>query len=245
MTKTGKLTRAAAMTVCLVMASPVLAAVGGQAPSAAAPRQDHSIPRSFAVAEVKADAHATAGTASAGHAEAGHQGGEHGGGFPPFNPKHFISQLVWLVISFGALYFLMSRATLPRIGRILEERRQRISRDLEEAALRRSESEAAQAAYEKALTEARGKANTIAGEARNRLTAESDTNRKSLEAALAAKLEDAERRIAATKSEAMSHVRGIAIDAAQAIVTTLVGTTPQGGDLEHAVDGALSRKAGA
>lgn len=249
MTKTWKLTVAAAMTGCLVMASPVLAAVGSQTTPAAARDQASSSASSFVVAEAKpaaqpAGAHAPAAHAPAGHGEAGH-GGEHGGGFPPFNPRHFTSQLVWLVISFGALYLLMSRVTLPRIARILEERRDRIARDLEEAALRRSESEAAQVAYEKALVEARNKANAIAGEARNRLTAESDSNRKNLEASLASKLEEAERRIAATKSEAMSHVRGIAIDTAQAIVSSLAGTTARGSDLEQAVDTALVQKQGA
>ncbi|MEP9376633.1 F0F1 ATP synthase subunit B [Aquabacter sp. CN5-332] len=171
--------------------------------------------------------------------------GGHGGGFPPFNPEHFASQLLWLAITFGALYLLMSRVTLPRIGRILEERHDRIARDLEEASQRRSESEAALAAYEKALTEARNKANSIAGEARNRLNAESEANRKSLEATLATKLEEAERRIDATKVEALSHVRGIAVDTAQTIVTTLVGVTPAAHDVEGAVDTALAIKAAA
>ncbi|TCT06895.1 F0F1 ATP synthase subunit B [Aquabacter spiritensis] len=177
-----------------------------------------------------------AGTALAAAAEA-----DHGGGFPPFNPATFGSQLLWLAASFGALYFLMSRVTLPRIGRILEERHDRIARDLEEASQRRAESEAALAAYEKALIEARNKANAIAGEARNRLNVETETNRKSLEATLAAKLEEAEGRIEATKTEALSHVRGIAVDTAQAIVSALVGVTPRMEDVESAVDGALSK----
>ena len=167
-------------------------------------------------------------------------GGHGEGGFPPFDPRHFLSQIGWLVLSFGALYLLMSRVTLPRIGRILEERHDRIARDLEEASQRRAESEAAQVAYEKALVEARGKANAIAGEARNRLSAETEANRKGLEAALATRLEEAEQRIGATKSEALSHVRGIAVDTAQAIVTRLVGVTPDTASVEGAVDRALT-----
>lgn len=170
------------------------------------------------------------------------EAGDHGeGGFPPFDPRHFFSQIAWLVVSFGALYFLMSRVTLPRIGRILEERHDRIARDLEEASQRRAESEAAQASYEKALIEARNKANAIAGEARNRLAAESEANRKSLEAMLATRLEEAEGRIGATKTEALSHVRGIAVDTAQAIVNRLIGVTPETVAVENAVDRALTR----
>ncbi len=194
------------------------------------------------LSKVTLSAAATATLLLAGSVAAFAAGGDgHGeGGFPPFDPRHYFSQIAWLVVSFGALYLLMSRVTLPRIGRILEERHDRVARDLEEASQRRAESEAAQASYEKALIEARNKANAIAGEARNRLAAESEANRKSLEASLATKLEEAERRIDATKSEALSHVRGIAVDTAQAIVNRLVGVTPETNAVEVAVDRALT-----
>src|SRR5215471_15960760 len=58
---------------------------------------------------------------------------EHGSGFPPFNAHTFASQLLWLALIFLALYLLMSRIALPRIGSILEARRQRIQDDLAEA----------------------------------------------------------------------------------------------------------------
>ncbi|MFG1345296.1 F0F1 ATP synthase subunit B [Xanthobacter autotrophicus DSM 431] len=174
-----------------------------------------------------------------GKAEAGHGSKSH---FPPFDSTTFASQLLWLVLSFGLLYILMGRVALPRIGRILEERHDRIADDLEEAAKHKAESEAAQASYEKALNEARAKANTIAADTRNRLAADSDANRKSLEADLATKLATAEQRIASTKTEALTHVRGIAVDATHAIVSTLVGTSPAPADVEQAVEGALAKK---
>ncbi len=175
----------------------------------------------------------------AGHADAGHGNKSH---FPPFDGTTFASQLLWLALSFGLLYFLMSRIALPRIGRILEDRHDRIADDLEEAAKHKADSEAAQAAYEKALAEARAKANSIAGETRNRLSAEQDANRKSLEADLATKLASAEARIASTKTEALTHVKGIAVDATGAIVSTLIGTSPAQHEVEQAVDGALAKK---
>ena len=48
-------------------------------------------------------------------------GGHHGGGFPPFDPSTFASQLLWLAITFGVLYLIISRAAVPRIGSILEQ----------------------------------------------------------------------------------------------------------------------------
>lgn len=233
MIKTWKVTVAAAMTGACLLAAPL----------AFAPRAAH------AEQAVRA-AEATPANAAAGHDGTAHVApgaGEnpvdaHAIGFPPFDSTTFPSQLIWLVLSFGLLYFLMGRVMLPRIGRILEERHDRIFDDLEEANKHKAESEAAQAAYEKALNEARAKANTIAGETRNRLAAETDANRKTLEADLAAKLSAAETRIATTKTEALTHVRGIALDTTQAIVSTLTGTTPAKGELEKAVDAALATK---
>lgn len=237
MTKTWKLTGAAAVTAFLLMAGPVTVVAGSET----APQRVWNTVTSFVVTEAHAAAPGTGELANAVHGEHGAEG-DHGGGFPPFNPTHFASQLFWLALTFAALYFLMSRVTLPRIGRILEERHDRIADDLEEAAKHKADSEAAQAAYEKALAEARAKANSIAGETRNRLSAEQDTNRKSLEADLASKLASAEERIASTKTEALTHVKGIAVDATGAIVSTLIGTSPAQHEVEQAVDGALAKK---
>ena len=42
--------------------------------------------------------------------------------FPPFAKETFASQIVWLVITFVALYLLISRVAIPRIGGIMEAR---------------------------------------------------------------------------------------------------------------------------
>src|SRR2546423_14268186 len=75
---------------------------------------------------------------------------EHGGGFPPFQKETFASQLVWLALIFVALYLLMSRIALPRIGSILEARRGGIEGGLAHAARPQGESGAAVAAFQTA-----------------------------------------------------------------------------------------------
>ena len=67
------------------------------------------------------------------HAEAEAHGGGHGT-FPPFDPATFASQLLWLAIFFGLLYFLMQRVALARIGGILAARDNLVAGDLAEAA---------------------------------------------------------------------------------------------------------------
>ncbi len=156
--------------------------------------------------------------------------------FPPFNADTFASQLFWLAITFGFLFVMMSKVALPRIGAIIDSRQKRIADDLADAGKLKSESDAAIAAYEKALADARARAQAIANETRDRQTAEAEATRKSLEDALNVKLAEAEKTIAATKQAAMSSVRGIAADATKAIVERLIGKVPA----DSAVDAALA-----
>src|SRR6185295_4385769 len=173
------------------------------------------------------------------HTEA--PGAPHKGAFPPFQKETFASQLLWLAVTFVLLYVLMSKVALPRIGGILASRTARIEGDLADAQRLKAESEAALAAYEKSLADARNRAQTIGGETRDRLHAQAEERRKVLEAELNAKLADAEKQIAGTKATAMANVRGIAVDAAAAIVERLIGTVPAGPAVEAAVDTALKR----
>ena len=104
--------------------------------------------------------------------------------FPPFDSEQFPSQLVWLAISFVLLYVLMSRIALPRIGGIMAERSKVISDDLAAAEQLKEQSNAAQVAYEKALADARSRAQTIAGGMRDQQTRETEDLHKRLEAQL-------------------------------------------------------------
>src|ERR1700737_1670498 len=87
--------------------------------------------------------------------------GEHGRGFSPFPPHNFASQILWLALTFIALYVVMSRVALPRIGSILEDRRRHIDNDLQEAQRPTGEPHAALAAHERALSEARARAQPL------------------------------------------------------------------------------------
>ena len=146
--------------------------------------------------------------------------------FPPFDTQTFPSQVLWLAITFVALYALMAKVALPRIGGILEERGQRISDDLAQAQRHKDESDAAVAAYEKALAEARARAQALVSENRQQQAAEAEARRKQLDAALNARIAEAEKAVASAKSAAMVNVRGIATDAAAAIVERLVCSVP-------------------
>jgi F-type H+-transporting ATPase subunit b len=161
--------------------------------------------------------------------------------FPPFESDTFASQLFWLGIAFVLLYVVMAKVALPRIAGIMAARRESVERDLGAAAQLKADAEAALQAYEKTLAEARTRAQTLAGETRAKLNAEADETRKGLETALHAKLAEAERTIADTKARAMSNVRGIASEAASAIVGKLTGLVPAEHAVAEAVDAVLKR----
>jgi F-type H+-transporting ATPase subunit b len=178
-----------------------------------APAEEHAAEGEHAATDA---AHGTEGTHASTEA--------HSEAFPPFDPASFGSQLLWLAITFAALYLLMSRVALPRIGSIIETRRTRIEGDLKEAERLRQETEKAAAAYESALAEARKNAHAIAEETRAGIKADIDGRRADVEAQLAKRVADAEARILADKTAALKNVGAIAADTAQALVAKISGS---------------------
>jgi len=161
--------------------------------------------------------------------------------FPPFQSETFASQLFWLAIAFAALYLLVSRLILPRVGGIIDARAKQIDDDLSEAQQFKEAADAANVAYEKSLADARSRAQALANATREKQQAEAESKRKALEQQLDAKLAEAEKTIAAIKSEAMGNVRSIATDATAAIVKRLTGAEPSGQTVTAAVAEVLKR----
>lgn len=170
--------------------------------------------------------------------------GAHGGGkdasFPPFNTETFAPQLVWLALTFTLLYVLMSRIVLPRIGEVIDERRERIQRDLDSAERLKGETDRALADYEKALADARANAGAIARETREKLDASVAERQAAVDAEIDARVADAESRIAETRSKALSSVEEIATDVAGAVVKQLIDTDVSATDIRSALTNRAS-----
>ncbi len=173
--------------------------------------------------------------------ELGHEEpGAHEVPFPPFDPEYYVPQLIWLVLTFGLLYLLMSRVALPRVAGIIENRREQIAGDLNKAADLKAQTEEAIAEYEKSLADARGKAHAIAAETRDKMKAEADELRAGTDATLDEQLETAEVRISATKEKALGNVRDVAAEAAVTIVHQLTGEAADASAVVGAVDKAMA-----
>lgn len=164
---------------------------------------------------------------------------EHEGGMPQLNFDDYAPQLVWLALTFAALYLLLSRIALPRVAGAIEGRRNRVAHDLDEAARLKREADEALAAYEQALAEARGQAHIIAAEMRERVNAEMAAQRAALDERLEREMAEAEARIRATRDAAMGNVRQIAVETAEALVAKLLGQPVTRDAAARAVDAEL------
>ena len=170
--------------------------------------------------------------------EAGHEAGV----FPPFDHTTFASSLLWLVITFGFFYMLMQKVIVPRVGSILDDRNNRISQDLDEAARLKAEADAAIETYERELAAARAKAQGIAAAARDSAKAKADADRAAVEAELSQKVAAAEARIGEIKAKAFADVGTIAEETASAVVDQLIGGSVNKADVAAAVAAASSKQ---
>jgi F-type H+-transporting ATPase subunit b len=167
---------------------------------------------------------------------------DHGkGSFPPFDPTHFSSQLIWLALTFGALYAIMQRVALPRIAEVIEERRDRIQRDLDAAERLKSETDKALAGYEAALAAAKTNAGGIAKQTRDALAGETELEKERVEAQITAKLIDAEKRIGSMKTAALAQVNEIALETVGQVVAKLGGGDVSRDDIQRVLAAPVTR----
>ncbi|MDX1580157.1 MAG: ATP F0F1 synthase subunit B [Alphaproteobacteria bacterium] len=161
---------------------------------------------------------------------------------PQLDPEFFGPQLIWLAITFGLLYLLVSKICLPPIVGTMQSREDRIAGDLDRAEDLKQEAEEALATYEQALAEARAKAHQIALETREQVQADIDKAQAEADAKLAEQTAEAEKRIRAAREEALAQVPEIASEAASAIVGKLMGKAPSSDAVNKAVEEEFSRQ---
>jgi F-type H+-transporting ATPase subunit b len=157
------------------------------------------------------------------------------GVFPPFDARTFSGQLFWLFLSFGLLFILMSKIALPRIGAIIEERRDTIASALAAAEVAQKQAEEASLAHETALASAKANAQAIAQEAKTKSAKEMEATRDAVESALSHKLIGAQARINEMKEKAMGNVDDIAKDAVAAIIQQISGKAPSDAAIAKAI----------
>ncbi len=145
---------------------------------------------------------------------------------PQFNLANFAPQLAWLAIFFAILYFGIVQLTLPKIGRVADERARRVGDDLAAAELARSTATTAREGHEAAMAAAHADGQAALAAARDEATKATEARMKALAAELDARGEAAQATLAASRDKALAEVDRIAASAVAEIVTRLTGRTP-------------------
>ena len=161
---------------------------------------------------------------------------------PQFNPEWYASQIFWLVLVFVGLYLLLSKIALPRISSVLEERQEKIENDLAKAEQLRAEAEQVMEEYEKALAEARSKAQQRLKEVGDQIAKEQSKRQEAFAKELAEKIKQAEGRIIKAKQEALANIRDVAVEVAAATSYKLIGVEHKKDTVEEAVDAVMKGK---
>ncbi|MEO1613836.1 MAG: F0F1 ATP synthase subunit B' [Pseudomonadota bacterium] len=161
------------------------------------------------------------------------------GGMPQLDFASWPSQMFWLVVSITVLFFILKTVALPRIAGGLEERSDAIEDDLDRASEFRKKAEEAEAAYEKALADARAKAQEIAQKTRDDIQRDVDAAVAKADAEIAARTAESESRIAETRASAMKAVEEVANDTAEALVGAIAPNVADAKAVKDAVAAAL------
>ncbi len=159
-------------------------------------------------------------------------------GMPQLDPSIYPNLIFWLVLSMGALYLILTRVAVPRIGTVLLERNEAISNDLEQAAALKRRAEEAETSYNAALARARDESHKIAAETKAQINKELASLMAKADAEIAAKTAESSKRIAEIQESALRSISEVARETAPAIVAALL---PSAAD-QAALDAAISAR---
>ena len=136
----------------------------------------------------------------------------------------FFSQLFWLLVVFGIIYFGIARGMVPKIQSTVELREKTIAEDLASAQAARSAAEETEAAYRARMDESRAQAAALTQEARQASARETEEKVRAAGAKIAKKVSAAETKIRSAADAARAEVEAVAVEATQQIVERLTGT---------------------
>jgi len=150
-------------------------------------------------------------------------GAESAPGMPQLDFSTFPNQIFWLVITLVVIYLILSRVALPRIASVLAERQGTITNDIAAAEDLKAKAQEAEAAYDKALIDARAEAGRIVAETKAGIQADLDKAIATADTKIAAKAAEGEKVIAEIRAGALDNVKVVAKDTAKEIVAAMGG----------------------
>ena len=150
------------------------------------------------------------------------QSGE-SGGMPQLNPEFWVSQIFWLVLTFGLLYVILSKLILPKISNNLESRKSQILENIEMAETQREESEKKLKEFDKIILESKLEAKNQFNEVRQKILEDINNKRIALEQDIDNEINAVEEEINNLKINSNEKIKNIAIEASKELIKQLIG----------------------
>jgi len=168
---------------------------------------------------------------------------EESGGMPQLNPEFWVSQIVWLILTFGILYILLSKLILPKISDNLESRKSQILENIEIAETQREESEKKRKEFEKIILESKLEAKNYFNEARQKILDDINKKRISLEKDIDEEINAAEQEVNNLKTTSSEKIKNIAAETSSELIKQLIGEEANSSSISAIVE-EQSRKSG-
>ena len=163
------------------------------------------------------------------------------GGMPQLNPEFWVSQIFWLIITFGILYVVLSKLILPKISANLENRKSQILENIEAAEKQREESEQKIKEYEKIIQGSKNEAKNYFKQAREEVLKDISIKKETLEKELDEEVIKAEIEIKTFRESAPEKIKKIAVETSSDLLQKLIGAEVNSSSISAIVED-LSRK---
>jgi len=163
------------------------------------------------------------------------QSGE-SGGMPQLNPEFWISQIVWLVLTFGILYIVLSKLILPKISDNLESRKSQILENIETAEKQREESEKKLKEFEKIILDSKLEAKNHFNEVRQKTLEDISNKRTTLEKEIDKEIKATEEEIKNLMINSNEKIKNIAVATSSELIKQLIGEEANNSSISAIVD---------
>ena len=170
---------------------------------------------------------ADAAQAVAGAADAAHGAAASAPGMPQLDFATFGNQIFWLLVVLAVIYWVLSRIALPRIGGVITDRQGAITGDLMAAEEFKLKAKEAEAAYDKALADARTEAQKIVAANKAEIQKELNAAIAHADSEIAARAAESEKRIGEIRASAVEDARAVAREVTAALVENFGGSADQ------------------
>ncbi|WP_374529296.1 ATPase [Novosphingobium sp.] len=152
----------------------------------------------------------------------------------------YASQIFWLLVFFGFIFFVIGRGMVPKVMATVEARDKQIADDLAAAEAARKAADEQEEAWRVQSAQQRGQAQALIAKAKADAAKASEASLAKANAKIDERLSEAEAKIAQARAGALAEIETVASDAASDIALRLAGLTVDANAARAAVKEVLN-----